>query len=147
MGGSSGRRFLGFLCISAFMLAPFVSSQIPKGRRQAYGEKRANHVETLLRGLYPGASVQWDPELAIRVGLENPIPVDIGDFKSNELNDGSLTAVTVVELGTAKHDYIEKMKKFEPTARQAFGSTLVVFQINSAGNRKSSVPIAERNCI
>src|SRR5277367_4763767 len=100
-------------CLHMF-LSLILCAQVPKSRRDAVGAKRAAQIETLLRGLYPGASVQWDPELAIRIGSENPLPIDVGDFKSNEQDDGSLTAVAVIEPGTTKQDYIEKMKKFQP---------------------------------
>jgi len=116
-----------------FVLAPPLNAQAPKTRREALGSQRATQMETLLQSLYPGATVEWEPELAVRLGSQAPIPIDVGDFKVNSQPDGSLTIATVVEAGTAKRDYIEKVKKFQVTSPQAFTSTIVVLRTDASG--------------
>ncbi|HLW51419.1 MAG TPA: hypothetical protein VKW06_01130 [Candidatus Angelobacter sp.] len=112
--------------------APLFPGQA-KSRREAMGEERASEVETLLSKLAPGSSVVWDPQLAIRVGSDQPIPIDMADFKVQPQADGSLWGVAALELGTAKKDYLAKLTKFQTVDSQSFATTLVVFRTNASG--------------
>ena len=123
-----------FLVISSFFIAPVVSSQRVKGRRAATGVERAAQVETVLKAIYPEAAFQWDPDLAIRVGSGPLTPVDLTGFTAARQSDGSVNGVTGIEVGTAKLDYIDKLKKLQSISTRNFQTTIVAFRIDSSGH-------------
>lgn len=121
------------MIVAAVLLAamtPVLRGQT-KSRRAAMGDERAAEVETLLTTISPGATVIWDPELAIRVGSQL-IPVDMEEFKVTPQADGSLWGVAAFELGPSKKDYLSQLKKFQPVNSQSFPTTLVVFRTDSS---------------
>lgn len=122
------------LGLTLLFLSPNVRGQRARGRRAATGAERASQVEKVLEALYPGATVGWDPDLAVRVGAGPPIPVQLRGFTAVRQRDGTVEGVTAVEAGTAKRDYIEKLKEFQAVRTQTFGTTIVVFRMDSSGN-------------
>ena len=106
---------------------------IPHGRREAFGADRAEEVEALLHALFPDARVQWDPILAIRRGSAAPEPVDLGDFTATREADGSFHGVAMLEVGSAKTDHIEKLKRFQASDVGNFETTIVAFRTAASG--------------
>lgn len=116
------------ISISAMNVAQEVRS-----RRQAYGVKRAEEVEALLRRLYPNAVIEWDPVLAIRQGSGAPEPVDMGNFVTRHEPDGSVLGVTALEVGRAKNDRLEKLKNFRASEIPTFTTMMIAFQMPRSG--------------
>lgn len=128
-----GGSRITLMIVAAVLLAamtPLLRGQT-KSRRAAMGDERAAEVETLLTTISSGATVVWDPELAIRAGSQL-IPVDMEEFKVTPQADGSLWGVAAFELGPSKKDYLSQLKKFQPVNSQSFPTTLVVFRTNSS---------------
>ncbi|HKH98051.1 MAG TPA: hypothetical protein VJ999_03000 [Candidatus Sulfotelmatobacter sp.] len=110
-------------------------SQEVKSRRDAFGADRADEVEALLHALFPDAKVQWDPVLAIRRGSAAPEPVDLGDFTATREADGHFQGVAMLEVGSAKTDHIEKLKKFQLSDVGKFETAIVAFRTTPSGRR------------
>lgn len=127
------RKALLAMCGLLVVSVQFLYGQA-KSHREAMGEENASEVEAVLRGSFPGATVVWDPQLAVQIGSQKPTPVDMAGFKVIPQPDGSLRGVTVFELGTAKKDYLAKIEGFAPPDSQAFPTTIVVFRIDSSHN-------------
>jgi len=102
-------------------------------RRQAVGDQRAGQIEALLHALLPGAIVEWNPQLAIRVGSGPATRVDVGDFAVTRQPDGMSDGVALVELGSAKADYIAKLGRFQASNAETFTTTIVAFRLDSSG--------------
>jgi hypothetical protein len=49
----------------------------PGDRRRAYGEARAGIIESVLAILYPGAQVQWEPQLMVQILGDKPRTVEV----------------------------------------------------------------------
>ncbi|HVI06840.1 MAG TPA: hypothetical protein VND65_00955, partial [Candidatus Binatia bacterium] len=126
-------KFIGVVLVAVCAMASCVYSQEIKGRRAAFGIERAEEVETLLHTLFPGSAVQWDPFLAIRRGGGPPEPVDLGNFTATREPDGSFYGVALLEVGSAKSDHIEKLKKFRASDAGKFQTSFVAFRSNSSG--------------
>jgi hypothetical protein len=124
-----------FALIVAFGIsASAVYSQEIKSRRDAVGPAIATLTETLLYSLFPGAKVQWDPVLTIREGSGPSEPVDLGDFTAHRLDDGSTGGVAMLEVGSAKAEHIQKLKKFQSADGAHFETTIVAFRIPPSGS-------------
>lgn len=121
-----------FVAIAASASASY--SQEIKSRRDAVGPAIATLTETLLHSLFPGAKVQWDPVLTIRVGSGPSEPVDLGDFTAHRLDDGSTGGVAMLEVGSAKAEHIQRLKKFQWSDGSHFETTIVAFRIPSSGS-------------
>ncbi len=122
------------LIVALGISASAARSQEIKSRRDAVGPAIATLTETLLHSLFPGAAVQWDPVLAIREGSGPSEPVDLGDFTAHRLDDGSTGGVAMLEVGSAKADHIEKLKKFQVSDVGNFETTIVAFRIPPSGS-------------
>lgn len=120
-----------FLAIRILWSTPGPAQEI-KSRRDAFGHDQAIEVEILLHSLFPDAIVQWDPVLAIRRS-GRVTPVDLGNYTSRREEDGSVRGVALMELGTAKPDYIGKLKEFRASDEQTFPSSIVAFHIAPTG--------------
>lgn len=124
-----------FALIVAFGISASAAySQEIKSRRDAVGPAIATLTETLLHSLFPGAKVQWDPVLTIREGSGPSEPVDLGDFTAHRLDDGSTGGVAMLEVGSAKAEHIQKLKKFQSADGAHFETTIVAFRIPPSGS-------------
>jgi hypothetical protein len=123
-----------FVIVAIAVTASAGYAQAAKSRRDAVGPAIATLTETLLHNLFPGATLQWDPVLTIRVGNGPSEPVDLGDFTAHRLDDGSTGGVAMLEVGSAKATHIQKLKKFQSADGAHFDTTLVAFRIPSSGS-------------
>jgi hypothetical protein len=109
-------------------------AQISKGRRSAFGSQRAGQAEELLKSLYPGAKVEWEPVLAIRQISGEVLPVDLGNFATVNHEDGSSEGVAALEVGRDKLEHIKKLTNFQETEARAYTTMFVVFRTNASGH-------------
>lgn len=116
------------------MIPALVHAQISKGRRDAYGSQRAGQAEELLRSLYPGAKVEWEPILAIRKSSGEVLPVDLGNFATVNHEDGTSEGVAGLEVGRDKLEHIKKLTNFQETEARAYTTMFVVFRTNASGH-------------
>jgi len=117
----------------SFVFVFGATGQGRKTRREAYGVERANQVEMLLRSLFPGAQVEWSPALAVRDQSGTKTSVDLGDFAITKQSDGSVNGVALLELGSAKAEHIERVKRFQAAGAPVFTTTIVVFRASPSG--------------
>ena len=120
------------LLLGSSVMVPLLQGQA-KNRREAMGEQLASQMETLFMAVVPGATVEFDPQLAVRVGSDKPIPIDLADFKAMPQNDGTLLGVAAFEVGTEKKDHLMKLASFAAVDSQVFTTTLVAFRADSSG--------------
>jgi hypothetical protein len=123
-----------FALVAFGISASAVYPQEIKSRRDAVGPAIATLTEALLHSLFPGAKVQWDPVLTIREGSGPSEPVDLGDFTAHRLDDGSTGGVAMLEVGSAKAEHIQKLKKFQSADGAHFETTIVAFRIPPSGS-------------
>lgn len=105
----------------------------PGDHRKAYGEPRASVMESLLTTVYPGAQVQWDPNLMVRMPGGGSqfvqVPVSLRGSAS-----GGLEGVATVEWERAKETYIHDSQHFRRADRAHFSTQLIVFRADARGH-------------
>jgi hypothetical protein len=125
--------------VLAFSLLLIVSSTSfaqmkPGDRRKAYGEARASVIESVLTTLYPGAEVQWDPQLMVLIPGQKPHSVEVPVFLKGSVSHGGIEGVASVELDGIKKRFIFDAKDFHRTDQVAFPTLLVVFRADASGH-------------
>ena len=115
----------------------------PTTRREALGSERAGHLEAILQALQPQGTVVWSPELAIRDKSGTLTPVDVHDIKTVPEPNGGRAGLVAIDLGSAKKQYIERLKHDAPVSAASFSTDLVLFHLNSADHVTSvrTIPI------
>jgi hypothetical protein len=103
----------------------------PGDRRKAYGEARAGIIESVLPILYPGAQVQWEPQLMVQIPGDKPRTVEVPVYVRG-VASGGLEGIATVELEGKKEAFIFDAQSFQRTDSPSFPTVLVVFRADAA---------------
>lgn len=130
----AGLKRLGFtLGLFLILSGVSVSQMKPGDRRNAYGEARASVIESVLKTLYPGATVEWDPYLTVQRPGEKPRMVQVPVYVKGSTTTGGLEGVASVEFEGEKEKYIFEARGFQRSDSRTFNTLLVVFRADAAG--------------
>lgn len=132
---SGASMLLGF-ALSWVMACPCIGQMHPGDRRKAYGEVRALVMESLLTTLYPGAQVQWDPDLMVRMPGGDPRPVQVSLYVRGSAN-GGLEGVAAIEWQREKETFIHEAQNFQRSDTPNFLTQLIVFRADTGGHVNS----------
>ncbi len=128
-------RFSGVGLASLLIVAGTAFAQMKPGDvRKAYGETRASVMESLLTTIYPGAQVQWDPQLTVQIPGEKPRMVQMPAYVRGSTADGGLEGAASVEFEGKKERFIFEAQGFRRTDRPDFPTELYVFRADAAGH-------------
>jgi hypothetical protein len=118
-------RFLLALVVLLLVCAGTSFAQMKPGdRREAYGEARASVIESVLTTLYPGAQVQWDPALMVKIPGQQPRIVDVAVYVRGAAAGGA-EGIASVEFEKKKEQFIFDAQGFRRTDSAVFPTVLL----------------------
>jgi len=132
----SGGRQLLRVGLAVLLTASGISrAQMKPGDvRKAYGEVRASLIESVLTTVYPGARVQWDPQLTVKLRGQQPQLVEVPVYVRGSAATGGFEGIATIELERKKEQYIFEAEHFRRSDKPSFATELIVFRADAAGH-------------
>jgi hypothetical protein len=103
----------------------------PGDRRKAFGEVRASIMESILTAVYPGAKVQWEPDLMVQMPGDKARAVQVPVSVRGNMG-GGLEGVATIEFEGSKERFISEAQNFQRSDSPGFSTVLVVFRADTA---------------
>jgi len=106
----------------------------PGDVRKAYGEARASVMESLLTTIYPGAQVQWDPQLTVQMPGEKPRMVQVPVYVRGSAVTGGLEGAAWIDFEKKRETFIFEAENFRRSEGTDLPTEVYVFRADAAGH-------------